>query len=49
VIAGPGWVRPAVAVIIGLGLGLTVAAARSWYAARPTSLGTAAATTTGPS
>jgi hypothetical protein len=52
VVAGPSWVRPAVTVVIGLGLGLTVAAARSWYLTRPaapTLSGTGAATTTGPS
>jgi hypothetical protein len=48
VIAGPSWIRPAVAVVIGLGAGLTPAAARSWYRAL-TSSGTAVATTTGPS
>jgi hypothetical protein len=48
VIAGPNWIRAAVAVVIGLGLGLTLNAARAWYRT-PTSSGTAVATTTAPS
>jgi len=48
VIAGPGWIRPAVALVIGLGAGLTLVAARAWYRT-PTSPGTGAATTTAPS
>jgi hypothetical protein len=51
-IAGPSWVRPAVAAVIALGVGVTVTVARRWHASRPTaptSSGTEAATTTGPS
>ncbi len=47
----PGYV-PAVAVVIALGVGVTVTGARRWYASRPTtptSPGTEVATTTGPS
>jgi hypothetical protein len=48
VIAGPSWIRPAVAVVIGLGAGVTLSAARAWYRTL-TSSGTGVATTTGPS